>query len=81
MNPVTVEFLMHCHYSPEPHRLFSSNSITKAINLLLKEGAIVKSERQDNIYETTELGQAWVKAICNTPKPKIQYVDSNGEIL
>ena len=76
--PVNVEVLLHCHTTPAPHPNIEAKSTKDAINRLL-EGDCITPE--DNYYRTTELGRAWVKAICNTEMPKIKYVDAQGNVL
>jgi len=52
--------------------------ITDCIEMLLKEGAIYS---HGDWYKTTQLGAAWVKAICNVPVPSVRFVDQMGRVI
>ena len=44
----------------------------------LEIGAIVVF---DDTYITTRLGHAWVDALCNTPPPRLVFIDEAGRVL
>lgn len=48
-----------------------------------RQGVIVltSSDKDGPRYNTTELGRAWVNAICNVPLPTIAYLDEMGRPL
>lgn len=50
-----------------------------AIKQLTEIGAV--AHHGDNIYRTTKFGDAWVKALCNTPPPILAYLDAQGKPL
>lgn len=32
-------------------------------------------------YTTTDLGKAWVQALCNVPIPRTAFIDEQGRVL
>lgn len=77
--PLNVELLMHYHCTPEPHPMIFLPPWKEATNGLVEMEAIYADD--EGIYRTTELGKAWVAAICNTPPPKQGWVDHRDNIL
>jgi hypothetical protein len=62
LSPVEVETLLHCFYCREP--LNPAPAYQEALYYLSNRGAVF-SFRGPGDYRTTDLGDAWVKAICN----------------
>lgn len=77
--PNVIEVLLHCHVCPEPHPRWEAPAVQEALRFLAREGAIHSVEVRT--YITTDLGAAWVKALCNVEKPRLVYVDTNGNPL
>lgn len=42
---------------------------------------VLNRTTENGIYKTTDLGDAWVQALCNTPPPRKAFVDEQGRIL
>lgn len=80
-SPAVVETLFHYHTRPYPHPSIKAPAIAETTRILLECGAIEKDADKSNEYRTTEMGKAWVKAICDTPMPKRAYVDSHGKVI
>lgn len=79
-SPSDVELLLHCYYCPDPHPRYHAPAITEGIKKLIRLGAI-EATVYSNIFATTPLGVAWVKAICNVQPPRSVFVDEKGKIL
>lgn len=79
-SPSNIEFLLWCHTRAEPHPRLDAPAIKEVIGMFERCGAIARvPEKQEWI--TTEMGKAWVAALCNVPPPTCAWVDDNGEIL
>ena len=85
MTPLQIIVLIHYHAIPRQHPECDSCGIQGAIDYLLNEGVIKRVddglEEYHCRYTTTELGAAWLRAICAIPKPELVYVDKDGHIL
>lgn len=80
--PNNIEVLLHCYCSPCLHPMAHTPSVQQAICQLKAAGVLVATPKgEDGIYDTTSLGDAWVKALCNVEQPTLVYVDSNGNPL
>lgn len=80
MTPNEIDVLMHCYTSPMIHERFEAPAVQEAIGMLLALGAVEKdSNRGDDQYRTTNLGRAWVEAICNVPVPTAVFLDKDGK--
>lgn len=80
--PNNIDVLLHCHTSPMPHERLEAGAVQSAIAELLSMGAIKPwPEFGENAYTTTEMGAAWVKALCNVRPPRSVFVDEAGRIL
>lgn len=79
-SPNNIDVLLHYHTRMGPHEGINAPAVIDAISFLLQLGAI-KPRAAKNEYETTELGKAWVQALCNVPPPKQVFVDQLGKIL
>ncbi len=81
--PAHVEFLMHCHCSPEPFERWDVPMFVSLAKNWVDLGIIARNTNLEvaPVYSTTPLGKAWVNAICNTPLPKSVYVDEMGRVL
>lgn len=81
-NVLRAEILMHCYCSPEPiPRLHEAPAVGEELRSLINIGAIELDVPTNGIslYKTTPLGRAWVKAILNTPLPRMCFVDQHGK--
>ncbi len=83
MTPLMVQMLLHFHTCRAPFPNVLNAPQLDAIDYFLAQGAI--EENGDtvelHIYQTTELGAAWVEAICQVRKPRLAYLDQYGNIL
>lgn len=82
-SPFSIELLIWYHCRCEQHPKHDIPLVIEETKRFLVLGAIRFSEREDppNLYETTPLGAAWVKAICRTPLPKTAFIDEQGNVL
>lgn len=74
ITPSDIEFLMHCHFHPEPHPRVTAPAIQSAIQKFTRKGLIKPCDEtigNGQAYCTTDLGKAWVNAICETPIPSV----------
>lgn len=78
-NPNTIEVLIHCHCSPEPHPRAHAPAVFDTIAALQEHKLIVPFGTDG--WKTTPLGEAWVKALCRVPMPRLVYVDADGTLL
>jgi len=78
--PLKIEVLLHYHATPGPHRHYDAPAVQKAIQELLDHKAL-QGTSYSNQYDTTPLGAAWVKALCNVPMPRQVFVDEQGRVL
>lgn len=84
--PNNIDVLLHYHVSSSVHERFDAPAVQDAVDKLQKAGAIepaidAEGKMCRGYYQTTPLGKAWIKALCNTEIPKIAYVDANGNVL
>lgn len=85
-SPNNIEVLLHCYVrSFAQHPRYDAPAVQSAITSLEDVGAIARTRDDRNegeyCYETTAMGAAWVKALCNVPPPQAVYVDVNGKEL
>ena len=80
-SPSNAEVLLWCHYSPEKHPRYNAPAVIKALSYFLDLGAIYPREDKVDVYNTTPLGAAWVRALCNTACPTTRFVDEFGQII
>ncbi len=80
-SPAAITFLLHCHTTPLPFERAGAPFYGELCARWLEEGVIKHDDEQDGVFLTTELGAAWVKALCNVKKPTSVYVDEHGVIL
>lgn len=81
-SPLRVEILMHCHVSGEMVPLLRTPQGDKELEDLIRMKAIESDSVggiNGGLYRTTPLGNAWVKAILNTPIPRVAYLDQHGK--
>lgn len=84
--PFNVDILMWYHSRCEPHPRIDIPAVISFTNELLRLGIIEPCKMATdvdgtNIYQTTPIGSAWVKAICNVPMPKTAFVDEQGRVI
>jgi hypothetical protein len=75
--PVVIECMLKCYYSREPYNgLERTPAMDNALSMLENQGMVEVTVGHD--YHTpTPLGDAFVKMICNTPRPvtKTYFMD------
>lgn len=81
MTPVQVEVLMHYYYKNDEPPNFDAPSTQDAIGHFLNIGCFEHDPDSTTNFELTDLGNAFVKAICRVPVPKIAYIDVDGDVL
>lgn len=76
--PCKIEVLLHCHCVPLPHPQSLAPAVEDALTFLQAAGAIKPVGGREDVFTTTPLGIAWVRALCNVPRPKLVYLDEMG---
>lgn len=82
--PKEIEVLLHYHCYPTPHPQAEAISTINAVNKLLECGALGRSTVPPGnpiLYNTTDLGYAWVEALKRVPIPRVAYVDERGDMI
>ena len=79
LTPNELDVLIHYYVSPKPHDRFDAPAVKDAINDFIDSGVIEPQGHEH--FRLTEKGQAWLKAILDTPIPKQQWVDYTGKII
>ena len=75
--PANVALLLRIHVMGETE---NPNAPTTSAGLkLLQDCGAIKPFGYT--FTTTELGQAWVKALCQVPVPRPVYVDESGKVI
>lgn len=77
--PNNIEVLLHYYRCPCPHPRVNAPAVQQVIQEFLEMG-VLQFVNVD-VYRTTELGDAWVQALCNTPPPRTVFVDAAGNVL
>jgi hypothetical protein len=74
MTPLALHILIHCscfYYNPIPNWDYPAQSET--IQDFLNQGIIIRYKDFDGgCYKLTQLGEAWLEMILNTPMPFIE---------
>jgi hypothetical protein len=82
LSPLQIKILLHHHCTPAPFEP-RTQVYWDAVNQFKADGVLKGDEERDEgtdlSFCTTNLGSAWVSAICNTPMPRIAYLDQNGK--
>lgn len=74
--PVELTLLLWYHFRCEDIEKISSNSNLKAAVRLEGEGLIkVKPSPTDVSWELTDKGRFFVRMLCETPLPKMEWCD------
>ena len=81
LSPLEVDILMHCCTRRCPFPNSDNAVVASQIRDFLNLGAICPVAGQQDVYCTTPLGDAWVKAICAVPPPRQVFVDELGRII
>ena len=72
LSPSDIEVLLHCHTTPGPHPRRGAPAVAAALDMFERAG-MIHTEWQDSntvkAHPTTPKGDAFVKALCNTPEP------------
>lgn len=79
LSPHAIEVLLWCHCRCEAKPDAPPGWI-QTIGEFVSLGALEKELDSDH-YRTTPLGGAWVNALCNTPIPRMVFVDEHDRIL
>lgn len=78
-SPTNIEVLLWCHTRAKPHPQLNAPAVMEAIRMFERCGAIAPSKAEEWI--TTDMGKAWVAALCNVPPPTCAFVDEHGEVI
>ena len=81
MTPNDLEVLIHCHVSPTAHPRIDAPAVKEALDMLEKNGLIILHKGGDNIYSTTDKGNAFMQVLCSMPLPEQKWVDAFGKII
>jgi len=76
--PLHIQLLLHCYMSSETYEPWSG-AILSRLHELEGAGAVLPDGESPTTFETTDLGDAWVLAICNMPPPRVAYLDAQGK--
>jgi hypothetical protein len=68
--------LMRCYWSPEVDPVRETDRDRDAITRFIAYGAV--KMQPDDTVQCTPLGRAWVRAMLNTPMPRLAYLDAAG---
>lgn len=78
-SPNNIDILLHFYCTlGVPHPRQGAPAVDEAIKEMVDDGVLRAGATS---FQITNLGRAWVTALCSTPKPKLAYVDSNGNML
>lgn len=80
LTPHNVDVLMHYYTSPEPHERAENEGVQETIRSLCELGAM-EIHPCTGKPRTTPLGIAWIKAICNVPRPRFAFLDEQGRVV
>ena len=71
LSPSDIEVLLHCHTTPSRHPRFDAEAVQRAISMFVQSGLVMHMPQptEHHVYPTTAKGDAFVKALCNTPEP------------
>lgn len=79
-SPTFIEILLHFYTSRAPLPHIDAPVTQMAVEYFLSVGAIVPTSEEPT-YRTTDLGVAWVRALCNTPPPVPAFVDEMVRVI
>jgi hypothetical protein len=74
LSPSDIEVLLHCHTTPGPHPRLDAPAVQEALRMFRGCAMIEVVEPKftpggGSAFNTTPKGDAFVKALCNTPEP------------
>ncbi len=78
LTPVELETLLRIYYTGTLPS--TSQACLTAVRRLMANRAI-QNVPGDSNRECTDLGRAWVKAICATPIPTKVFLDASGKVI
>lgn len=83
MTPHDIEVLLHHHCSNQPWPRQGASAYEETISDFISWG-VMKAFPEDQpkphmTFNTTQLGCAWVKALCNVPMPRMVFLDGQGK--
>lgn len=76
--PNNINVLLHYHTKPTPHPRSDAPAVIEVTDMLHREGCIYDEK---GCWCTTDKGQAWVMALCNTEIPRELFLDAQGNVL
>jgi hypothetical protein len=79
-SPSNIELLIWCHVRFEPHPRMEAPGVAETLKEFLDMG-VIRTTPEPNVFTTTPLGAAWVESLCNTPPPRLAYIDQLGKII
>lgn len=89
-SPANIKILLHCHCDPRPLSEILPLDYSRnprdpmripGVEELVRLGAIEANEHNPALFITTDLGRAWVKALCDTPIPRAAFIDALGNVI
>jgi len=83
VTPLEVEVLLHCYCCPDPHPKSDVPSVRDILDewVALEVLWMPPSNGKPSVPRTTDLGEAWVRAICAVPIPRVAYVTADGKVI
>lgn len=79
LSPHAIQVLLWCHCHPDPNP--EENGMWRQTIAEFVKVGVLEKELDSERHRTTPLGGAWVNALCNTPIPRMVFVDENDRIL
>lgn len=81
MTPLKLKVILHCHTDPLPHPRLDAPAVREAIEEFLAAGLIERANGPNEIYRTTERGNAWITMLLVTPYPKRAWIDAQNHVI
>jgi len=79
VTPYELAILTHYYVSPsEPKHIAITELFESTVLAWLDDGTL-KETTTPNVFTLTDRSRAWVKAILNTPVPRLAYLDQRDE--
>jgi hypothetical protein len=79
-SPLALQLLLHCYSRVESHPDAGTDICKRILNEFNTHGITYR----DDIHQcdrTTDLGDAWVALILQTPPPTKAFLDQHGNII
>lgn len=75
-SPLMVEMLIHFHVSAAPFDRLQAPACMEVLHWMLTENLVEPADAgYGATYRTTDRGQAWMRMICDTPLPELEWID------